>query len=237
MVLIKEISVFFPAYNEEENIGKTVVSARKKLKQIAKEFEIIIIDDGSTDKTDEIIKKLSLTDERIKIVRHKQNKGYGASLISGFYNSKYEWIAFMDSDGQFDFLEIERFIQIQKKTNADIVAGFYIKRKVSFLRKLNTYLWQRLIRLLFKLNIKDIDCGFKLVKKEVINKIKPLKSQRGAFISTELLVKAKSKGFKIVEIPVHHFPREEGTPTGSNLRVILNSFKDLFKLRKELNEN
>lgn len=233
-MIIKEISIFFPAYNEEANIEKTVTSAQRILKKIAGKFEIIVVDDGSADRTSEIVKKLCSRNKNTRLIQHKINKGYGASLISGLYNSKYEWIAFTDSDGQFDFSEIEKFIDIQKKTNCDIVIGYYLKRQVSFLRKINTFLWRFLIRALFKLRVRDIDCGFKLVKKKVIDEIPKLESQRGAFISTELLVKSKLKGFKIYEVPVHHYPRKKGSATGADFNVIINSFKDLFRLRKKL---
>lgn len=236
MKLIREISVFFPAYNEEANIERTVSAAENILEKISENYEIIVVDDGSKDKTAEIAKKLAKKNKKIKLISHITNKGYGAALISGLYNSKYEFIAFTDSDGQFDFSEITNFIDTQKKTNADLVIGFYIKRKVSFLRKLNTFLWELLVRLLFRLKVKDIDCGFKLIRKKVIEKIPKLKSQRGAFISTEFLVKAKIKGFKISELPVHHYPREQGKATGANLNVIINSFKDLFKLKMNQNE-
>src|SRR3989344_1371819 len=231
---LKEISVFFPAYNEERKIKHTVLSADRNLKKIANKYEIIVIDDGSKDKTSEISKELSSKNKNIKLIQHEKNKGYGAALISGFYNSKYEWILFTDSDGQFDFSEITKFISTQKKTNADLVIGYYIKRKVNFARKLNTFMWQLFVRIMFGLKVKDIDCGFKLVRKKVIESIPRLESQRGAFITTEFLLKANSKKFKIVEIPVHHFASTESASTGANLDVIINSFKDLFKLKKKL---
>ena len=230
--IINEISVFFPAYNEESNIKKVVLLTQSILENIAKKYEIIIIDDGSKDKTSEEVNKIK--NNKIRLIKHDKNKGYGAALASGFYNSKYELIAFTDADGQFDFSEIKNFVSKQKETNADLVIGYYIKRRVSFIRKLNTLLWQLIVRILFSLKVKDIDCGFKLIKKSVIEKIPKLESQRGAFISTEFLVKAKLTGFKIIEIPVHHYPREQGNPTGANLNVIINSFVDLFKLRKKL---
>jgi glycosyltransferase involved in cell wall biosynthesis len=227
-----EISAFFPAYNEQNNIEKTVTKANKILKKITKNYEILIIDDGSTDKTKEIAEKLSRQNKKIKLISHKKNKGYGASLISGFYNSKYEWIFFTDADEQFDFSEITKFLETQKKTNADLVIGYYKKRKVNLIRKLNTSLWSLLVKLLFKIKIKDLDCAFKLINKKVINSIPKLESQRGAFISTELLV--KSKKFKTVQIPVTHYPSTNSQSTGANPKVIIESFKDLFKLRKKL---
>lgn len=235
MKLIDEISVFFPAYNEEKNIEKTVLIAHRILKRLAQKFEIVIIDDGSVDATLKIIKRISSKYANIRVVTHNQNKGYGASLISGFYHSKYNLIAFTDSDGQFDFSEIEKFIDIQRQKNADLIIGYYLDRQVSFVRKMNSLLWQFLIRILFNLKVKDIDCGFKLLKKNVISTIPKLESQRGAFISTELLIKAKACGFKIVEIPVHHYARKKGSATGANLNVILSSFKDLFLMRSDFN--
>jgi glycosyltransferase involved in cell wall biosynthesis len=234
MKIIREISVFFPAYNEEKNIKKTVLNAESILKKIADKYEILIIDDGSRDNTSGIIKPLAASNKSIRLIRHEVNKGYGAALISGFYNCKYELIAFMDSDGQFDFSEIVKFIDVQKKTNADLIIGYYIKRRVSLFRILNSKIWQFLVMILFGLKVKDIDCGFKLVKKKVIEKIPKLESQRGAFITTEFLVKAKSEKFKITEIPVSHYLRNEGEATGAKIEVIISSFRDLFKLRHKL---
>lgn len=232
---IKGISVFFPAYNEEKNISKTVVAAQNVLNEIAEKYEILVINDGSKDKTSQIVKNLIKKNKKIKLIQHKQNKGYGSALISGLYAAKYDWIVFTDSDGQFDFSEIVNFISMQEKTNSDLVIGFYKKRKVSFFRKANTLLWQLFVRILFGLKVKSIDCGFKMINKKVIEKIPKLESERGAFISTEFLVKAIKKGFKISEIPVTHFPRKEGEATGANMNVIINSFKDAFRLKKKLN--
>ena len=231
---IDEISVFFPTYNEEKNIEKTVTDAEKILEEIANTYEILVIDDGSKDKTSEIVKKLISKNSNIKLISHKKNKGYGASVTSGLYGAKYNIIVFTDADGQFNFSEIYKFIETQKKTNADLVIGYYIKRKVFILRKLNTFIWQYLVRLFFGLNVRDIDCAFKLIKKEVVESIPKLEAQRGAFISTEFLVKAKIKKFKIIEIPVHHYTRVAGASTGANIDVIIGSFKDLFKLRKKI---
>jgi glycosyltransferase involved in cell wall biosynthesis len=176
------------------------------------------------------------TNPSLHLIQHKQNKGYGAALISGLYSSRYSWIAFTDSDGQFDFSEITSFIEKQRETNADIVIGYYKKRKVPFYRLLNSWLWEFIVYRVFGLNVRDIDCGFKLIRKGVLDKIPRLEAQRGAFISTEFLVKANRFDFKIVEIPVTHHERKAGVATGSNIGVIISSFRDLFALRKKLNE-
>jgi glycosyltransferase involved in cell wall biosynthesis len=230
---IDELSVFFPTFNEEASIGETVEKTKKILEKVAKNWEIIIVNDGSTDRTGEISNNLA-KDTRIKVVTHIENKGYGASLKSGFYNSKYSWIAFTDSDGQFDFNEIVKFIEKQKETNADLVIGYYKKRQVSKFKIITSRMWELAVMILFGLHVHDIDCGFKLVSKLVIDKIPKLESERGAFISSEFLIKVKKANFKIVEIPVTHYPRTKGKGTGRNIRVIIKSFVDLFRLWKKL---
>jgi glycosyltransferase involved in cell wall biosynthesis len=231
---ISELSVFFPAYNEEVQIKTTVQKAQKILKKIAGKWEIIIVNDGSSDQTLSIAAKLSQSDKRIKVINHKVNRGYGAAFKSGFYGAKYRWIAFTDADGQFDFAEITNFINKQKETKADLVIGYYKKRRVSKKKIITSRIWELIVYLLFRLHVKDIDCGFKLVSKRVIDTIPKLESERGAFISSEFLIKAKKSNFKIVEIPVTHYPRVAGQGTGRDLSVIISSFKDLFRLWKKL---
>lgn len=232
MEKLKEVSAFFPAYNEEGNIKNIVKTAEDILNKFSDKYEIIVVDDGSSDKTAEIVRNLSKKNNKIRVVSHEKNMGYGMSLRTGFKNCKYEWIVFIDSDGQFDFSEFPNFIKEQEKTKADLVVGYYVKRKVSLMRKINSRLWQLLIWSLLGLKVRDIDCGFKFIRKKVIDSM-TLTSERGAFISTEFLVKAKEKKFKIVEIPISHYPRKAGQATGANLEVILSSFKDLYKIKRK----
>lgn len=228
--LINELSVFFPTYNEAGNIEKVVEKTKAILEEVADKWEIIIVEDGSSDETPEITDKIASTDKRIRVIHHKPNRGYGAALKTGFYNSKYSWIVFTDSDGQFDFAEVTNFIEKQKETGADLVIGYYKKRQVSRFKILTSKMWEVAVFILFGLHVRDIDCGFKLVSKDVVNKIPKLESERGAFISSEFLIKARRAHFKIVEIPVTHYPRKAGVGTGRNINVIIKSFIDLFKL-------
>ncbi len=233
-LMINELSVFFPAYNEEGNIKKTVEDAKRVLLKVAKKWEIIIVNDGSKDKTLQISEGLSEKDLRIKVV-NQPNKGFGGAFRTGLYDCQYGWIAYTDSDGQFDFSEITNFIEEQKITKADLVIGYYKKRQVSKFKIYTSKLWEVAVFILFGLHVTDIDCGFKLISKKVIDKIPPLESERGAFISSEFLIKAKKAGFKIVEIPVTHYPRIKGSGTGRNINVIIKSFVDLGKLWIRLN--
>lgn len=234
MTKINELSVFFPTYNEGAVLESVVKKAKKVLESIADKWEIIIVNDGSVDNTGSVLKKLTAEDKRIRSIDHATNRGYGAAFKSGFYGAKYGWITFTDSDGQFDFSEITNFIEKQKNTKADLVIGYYKKRRVALTKIITSRIWEFFVNMLFGLRVHDIDCGFKYVSKKVIDTIPRLESERGAFISSEFLIKAKQAGFKIVEIPVTHLPRKTGSGTGRNLKVIINSFLDLFRLWRKL---
>jgi len=234
--LVNELSLFLPCYNEEANLKNTVNKTLPILTKIAQKWELIIVDDGSKDKTGQIAQKLQKKyPQNIKIVTHSPNRGYGASFKSGFYTARYDWITFIDADGQFDFYDIKGLLAVQKKTNADLVIGYYLGRKVPIFRIWGSKLWQLGIFILFGLKVRDIDCGFKLVRKKVIDTIPELVAERGPFISSEFLIKAKKAGFKIVESGVHHYPRTAGEATGAKLNVVLGAFKDLFRLWFKLN--
>ncbi|MCL5091191.1 MAG: glycosyltransferase family 2 protein [Patescibacteria group bacterium] len=234
MEKLKELSLFFPAYNEEANLEETVEKAIPVLKQVAQKYEVIIIDDGSKDKTGEIADKLAKKYSFIKVIHHRPNRGYGGALKAGLYGSKYEWIVFTDADGQFDFSEITKFIEKQRETDADLVIGYYLKRAVSRTTILTSKLWELVVFLMFGLKVTDTDCGFKLFRKEIFGKIPKLESERGPFITSEYLIKAKAAGFKMAEVGVHHYPRKGGKATGRSMKVIMTGFSDLFRLRQKI---
>ncbi len=224
------ISIVFPAYNEEENIEKTVALTKKLVESIFSEWEIIVVNDGSRDRTGDIINQLHKEDPRIIAVHHDGNKGYGKALTSGFSTACKDLIFFCDSDLQFDINELPTFLNWIP--THDIVMGYRAKRQDPFHRLLNAKGWNILVRLILGLKVRDIDCAFKLFRREVFDHI-TIESV-GAMVNTEILVQAFGLGFQIKELPVTHFPREFGTQTGANLRVILKAFKELFRLRRKL---
>jgi len=230
-----ELSVFFPAYNEEANIKNTIEKAIPVIKEVAKKWEVVVVNDGSTDKTEPIVKQIMKEHPEVRMITHSPNRGYGAAFKSGFYNSKFQWITFTDADGQFDFQDIYRLIEKQKQTKADLVIGYYLGRKAPFVRIWGSRLWELMVLFLFGLKVKDIDCGFKLVSKKVIDTIPKLESERGPFISSEFLIKAKKAGFKIEQVGVAHFARRAGKASGAKFEVILAGFKDLFGLWFKMN--
>jgi len=234
--LFRELSLFLPCYNEQDNLKRTFNLSLPIIKEIAQKWEIIIVNDGSKDNTGQIASKLKkLHPQNVSVITHNPNRGYGAAFKSGFYSAKYEWITFIDADGQFDFNDIRLLHQQQLKTKADMVIGYYLGRKVPFVRILGSKLWQTAVWILFGLKVTDIDCGFKLVKKQVIDTIPQLEAERGPFITSEFLIKSKKSGFKITEVGVHHYPRSAGESTGSKLNVVIAGFKDLFRLWFTLN--
>ena len=230
--MIKNLSVFFPCYNEALNLRSTVSKAVVVLDNLKLNWEILIINDGSSDNTKEIAEELILKNPKIKVINHQKNLGYGEALKSGFEMSKYDVIVYNDGDGQFDFNEVTKFLE--KIEDFDLVIGYRIKRRDKFLRVLFKEGWRLSLLTFFGLTLKDVDCGFKMIRKEVLERIPKLGSTRGGMINAELAIKAKNAGFKIGQIGVHHYPRRFGKPTGANLNVIFRSYLDLFKLWWEL---
>lgn len=227
MKKISQISVFFPAYNEAKNIEKTVQETLKVLKKIAKEFEIIVVDDGSKDETGLKVKRLAKKFSELRLINHPKNLGYGAALKTGMYASRFPLVCYTDSDGQFDFKEIIKFLPKIKKS--DLVLGYRTKRTDKFYRQILAKILWLADWILFGLDVRDIDCGFKLFKREVIEKIGMLKTT-SAITETEFVVRAKKAGFKIDQVGVCHYSRQEGKQTGGKLKVILKAALEGLKL-------
>lgn len=228
---INNLSIFFPFWNEERNIENVVKSAIPVAERVAQNWEIIIVDDGSSDKTLEIANRLAARNPNVRVVSNNVNRGYGAALKTGFENSKYDLVVFNDGDNQFDFSQVDRLLG--KINESDIVIGFRKKRLDNRFRHLLMNLLKIWDFVLFGLYFRDIDCGFKLFRKDALRKIMPLYSE-GAIITTEILAKAKKNNLKIAEVEVSHFPRKFGDQSGGNLRVIFRAVKESLALFVEL---
>lgn len=224
------ISVFFPCYNEQENVGRTTENALMVLDKLKADFEVIIVDDGSSDDTGRIADQIARQDNRVKVVHHKRNLGYGAALQSGFKAATKELVFYTDGDGQFDISEMPPLLELMEQY--DIVSCYRLNRRDSTIRKLNGWCWTKLVCLLFRLQIHDIDCAFKLYKREIFDNIEL--SSTGALIDTEILARATRKGYSIAQKGVHHYPRTAGEQSGANLGVILRAFKELLQLRRRI---
>lgn len=227
---LPSLSIFFPFYNEEANIERVVQEAVAAAPKFAELFEVIMVNDGSKDRTGELADKLEREIPQCRAAHNRPNQGYGGAVKRGFREARMEYIFFTDGDGQFDINEIERLVTLLEQ--CDIAVGFRIKRADPFMRKLNAFCWGTLVRFLFGIRVRDIDCAFKLIPKSFMDSIELWSD--GALISTELLAKATNKGLRIREVGVNHYPRKAGEQTGAKLAVILKAFRELFKLRKRI---
>ena len=227
---VPRLSVFLPAYNEQQNVKTVVESVSTVLARSGHTYEIIVVNDGSSDSTGVIVSDMIPRVDGLRLVEHYPNRGYGGALQAGFDASRGEFIAFVPADNQFDFSEIHRFLD--RICEADIVSGWRAERQDNAIRKLFAFGWNSLVRILFGRLCRDIDCGFKLVRREVIERV-PLQSA-GAMIDTELLAGARARGFRIAEVPVTHLARVGGRATGADPRVIAKAFRDLVLYRLRL---
>ena len=224
------ISVFFPCYNEQENVGRTAAKAIMVLEKLNADFEVIIVDDGSSDDTGKIAAEIADRDDRVKVVHHPRNLGYGAALQSGFEAATKELVFYTDGDGQFDIGEMPPLLELIGEY--DIVSAYRLNRQDSVIRRINGWCWTKLVCLLFGLKVRDIDCAFKLYKREIFDNIEL--SSTGALIDTEILARATRKGYRITQKGVHHYPRTAGEQSGANPAVILRAFKELFVLQRRI---
>jgi glycosyltransferase involved in cell wall biosynthesis len=224
------VSIVLPAHNEEDNIERAVAEATTAAERLFGEHEIIVVDAGSADGTAGVAKALARTDPRIRVICHGRNRRYGEALRTGFLASRMDYVFFTDSDCQFDVNEVERFLPYAD--TVDVVAGYRLNRQDALVRRLFAYGWNAVVRVLFYVPARDIDCAFKLMKRDVLNEI-DIESV-GAMVSTELMVKLGRSGASVVEVGVHHRPREAGEARGANPRVILRALIELLRMRRRL---
>lgn len=224
------LSVVLPAYDEAENIAEMTKAVVKTVTPLTDDYEVIVVDDGSRDGTGEVVRGLSAEDPRIHLVQHEVNQGYGAALYSGLKTAAKDLIFFTDADRQFELADLHKFWP--EIEGVDMVIGYRPERADPFHRRLFGWGWSWLTNLLFGYTARDVDCAFKLFKREIIDTME-IKSM-GATFSAEFLVRAKAKGYTIRELPVRHLPRLAGSQTGSRLDVIMRAFKEILLFRIEM---
>lgn len=223
-------SLFFPAYYDELNIGKVTKSAVKILEELKfKDYEIIIIEDGSPDKTGEVADMLAKEYPKVRVIHHPKNLGYGATLRDGFMSAKMDYVFYTDGDNQFDLEELKKFVALIPYS--DIVVGYRKHKQYSLYRKFTSLCYNYLLRLIFDIHYWDIDCAFKLFKADLFKKIE-IKSI-DAFIDAEIMLKANLLGYSTTELGVTHLPRVDGVSTGARPSVIIRTIREIFDYRKE----
>lgn len=215
---LSELTIFFPFWNEEKNIEKVVEAAIPIAESISKKWEILMIDDGSSDKTLEKARGLEVKHKNLRTISLHPNRGYGAALKMGLENARYNYVVFTDGDLQFDFNEVSKFVE--KIDTSDIVIGFRQKRQDNIMRHILMTLLKIWDYIFFRFYFRDIDCGFKMFTKKALSEIMPLRSE-GAMITTEILAKAKVKKLRISEVGVNHYPRRFGDQSGAHFSVVI----------------
>jgi glycosyltransferase involved in cell wall biosynthesis len=227
------LSVFFPCYNEEANVETTTLAALEVCRSISDDFEVIIVDDGSSDRTGEIADGLADRFDEVRAVHNQPNLGYGGALQRGFRESRKDWVFYTDGDGQFDFSELPKLVRLLD--GYDIVAGYRLNRQDSVIRKINAWGWTRLVNLVFWMRVRDVDCAFKIYPRKLFDEIEMRST--GALIDAEILARAKNLGYRIGQVGVNHFARTAGEQSGANLKVIARAFVELYRLRREINRS
>ena len=227
------ISAVLPAYNEEAIIERTVRHVAGVLVGLTTDFEVIVTNDGSRDSTGAVLEDLRerAPELHLRVVTHEHNRGYGAAVASGFDAAGKELVFLTDGDKQFDVAELASFLPVMD-AKTDLVIGWRRNRADPLMRKLNALGWKTLVNLLFGYTARDVDCAFKLFRRRVWESMTV--HARGATFSAEFLIKARRFGFSLKEMPVSHFPRTAGSPTGARMDVIVRAFVELFRLWRNL---
>jgi glycosyltransferase involved in cell wall biosynthesis len=231
---VPRLSYFFPAHNEQDNLQPLVDEALSTLPGLAEVFEVVIVDDGSRDRTPEIADELAARHpDLVRAVHHAANEGYGAALRSGFGAARYELVAFTDGDRQFRVADLGLLTaRLLEPDQPDVVAGFRIRRADPIIRTIYARAYRLANRVFFGLRIRDVDCACKLFRRGALEGIRV--ESGGAFFSAELLIKLRETGRSVVEVGVPHHPRTAGSPTGANPSVVWRAVKDFWSLRLRL---
>lgn len=221
-----ELSLILPVYNEEKIIGAVLCNVISFLQKRFKKYEIIVVDDGSSDRSPAIIKDIAEGNREVIFVQHEKNKGYGSALRSGFKAASLDYIFFMDADGQFKIEDLDSILPLINEY--DLIIGYRQKRNDPPVRVFLGTIFTKIINLCFLLHYKDINCAYKLIRNQDIED-SDLK-MKGPLINAEILIKMHKRGLKIKEFPVPHFPRPDGQATGAKILTIVRAIKDFFPL-------
>jgi len=229
---MEKISIVMPAYNEEKNIENTIRKCYDALKKIRLHGEIIVIDDGSKDKTGIILNQLKKEISNLRLILHKTNMGYGKSISDGIRAAKGHYVITLDSDGQFDIYELPLFLS-KIKNGYDVVTGYRKRKKDTFLKVLANKVLNNIVKYLFKIKIKDVNCSFRIYKKDIFKKINMEASH--FILPTEILIKANALSYKIAEIGVTHSYREKGKSSIKLFKNTVETLIFLLKLKRKIN--
>ena len=225
--MIRSITAFFPAYNDAGTIASMIVLADLTLREITDDYEIVVVNDGSSDHTPKILDEMAARYPRLRIVHHQKNRGYGGALRSGFAHATKEVIFYTDGDAQYDPRELALLVPALRD-GIDVVNGYKIQRSDPLHRVVIGRLYHHVAKLAFGLKIRDVDCDFRLIRRAVFDKVRLEKD--GGIICVELMKKVQDAGFAVAEVPVHHYHRAYGKSQFFNFRRVFRVGMDLAEL-------
>jgi hypothetical protein len=224
------LTIVLPCFDEAENLPDAVRLATDAAERCAADHEIVVVDDGSSDDTADVAAGLVALAPRLRLIVHGQNRGYGQALRTGIAAARLPWVLLIDADLQCDFGELEDFLPLTP--SADLVVGWRILPQGPVGRRAAGALWNRFVRGAFDLPVRDVDCAFRLVRRELVQRLDLRAS--GALVGTELLVKSRAAGARVAEVPVHHRPRVAGRQVGPGPRLAAGTLRELADLRRAL---
>jgi glycosyltransferase involved in cell wall biosynthesis len=225
------LTAFFPAYNDEHTIENIIRTAAREMRRVTDDFEVLVVNDGSQDGTGAILERLRQELPFLRVIHHETNRGYGAALISGFRAAKKDLIFYTDGDGQYDVTEMHLLLECLAP-HIDLVNGYKIKRADAWHRIFLGEVYRRAMRWAFHLSIRDVDCDFRLFRRQIFDSIS-LESQSGV-ICVEMARKFDQAGFRMAEVPVSHYPRLHGSSEFFRIRHLTYTFKGLLRIWWEL---
>jgi glycosyltransferase involved in cell wall biosynthesis len=228
---LPQVSLFFPVYNDQHTIRDLALSAREMLKRCASKFEIIIIDDGSPDRSGELADQLVIEyPSEITVIHHHKNLGYGASLKSGIAASQFEWICMIDGDNEYDVLDLEKMLDLRQFYL--LVIAFRYKKLYSTKRIFISFVYNMLLRFLFRTEFRDISTGIRLINRTILRDITV--TSDSPFVGAELAIKANLRGYPVGELGIQTFPRTFGTGSAVTFLNIKKTIQDMMRVRREI---
>jgi len=220
------ISLFFPVYRDEATVARVTRKALGVLRDLASEYEVIIVDDGSPDKAGAIADDLARSHPEVRVIHHERNLGYGQALRTGFTAARFEWICFTDGDDEYEVGDLTRLFRL--RYYYDLVITFRYAKRYSTWRVFVSYVYNRVLRWLFQTRYRDVSCGLKLIRRDVIQELDLISTS--PFIGAEIAIKTMLKGYRVGEVGIQTFPRQFGGGSSTSLANILATMKDLRRV-------